>query len=289
MWITLIVLFVLAAVGLIIYLVKSGSKEFKPKLTLKERMELEHKIDEEDKHKAKRVTDSEIDLENDSEPEEVTEKEIESNTKPLDTFPPKDYLEELQKFETIANSENDEFNLAFRSAITKAKKNDFRNSLTEFSKALDIKNDDAATLYCRALVKCKLNNYESAAGDLTGAISADLENVNALFYRGVARYNIKEYSSALQDFSSFVNVVEDYPLVFHYLGLVKSKTMDYDGAIENFSRAVELNPLFAESYFERAMAKEFLGDRQGCCSDLKIAMNKGHLDSYHYIKKYCSE
>ena len=71
--------------------------------------------------------------------------------------------------------------------------------------------------------------------------------------------------------------------------MIKSKTQDYNGAIENFSLAVELNPLFAEVYFERAMAKEFLGDREGCCDDLKTAMNKGYLNSYHYIKKYCSE
>ncbi len=55
MSITLIILFVIAAAVLIIYLVKSSSKEFKPKLTYKERIELERKIDEESKHKTKIV------------------------------------------------------------------------------------------------------------------------------------------------------------------------------------------------------------------------------------------
>ncbi len=57
----------------------------------------------------------------------------------------------------MADSTNDEFNLAFSSAISRAKENDFRNSLTEFSKALDILSDDPVTLYCRALIKCKLD------------------------------------------------------------------------------------------------------------------------------------
>ena len=74
MLITLILLFVLAVAALIIYLVKSGSKEFKPKLTYKERIELERKIDKESKHTTKIVADSEIDLEIDSETEEVAEK-----------------------------------------------------------------------------------------------------------------------------------------------------------------------------------------------------------------------
>ncbi len=83
MSITLIILFVLAAAALIIYLVKSGSKEFKPKLTYKERIELERKIEEESKHTTKIVADSEIDLEIDSETEEVAEKEISPNTTPV--------------------------------------------------------------------------------------------------------------------------------------------------------------------------------------------------------------
>jgi len=162
MSITLIILIVLAAAVLIIYLVKTGSKEFKPKLTYKERIELERKIEEKSKHKTKIVTDSEIDLEIDSETEEEAEKEINSKTTPVYTFPPKDYLEELLKFKNIPASADDKFKLAFSSAISRAKENDFRNSLTEFSKALDINKNDAVTFYCRALVKCKLDNYESA-------------------------------------------------------------------------------------------------------------------------------
>ena len=44
-------------------------------------------------------------------------------------------------------------------------------------------------------------------------------------------------------------------------------------AIDDFTKTIKFNPYHETAYFQRAMAKEEIGDREGCCSDLKIALD----------------
>ena len=43
--------------------------------------------------------------------------------------------------------------------------------------------------------------------------------------------------------------------------------MDWEGAIVDLSTAIELNPEFAEAYFQRGFAKEHMNDGEGAIAD----------------------
>ncbi len=205
MWITLIVLFVIAVTVLIIYLVKSGGKEFKPKLTYKERIELEHNIDEESKPETK------------SETEEETGQETESDATSVHAFPPKDYLEELLKFEVVPDSRDDVFKLTFSSAISKAKENDFRNSLAEFSKSLDI------------IINKALNSTTTQVNLLDEYGKPTETNVNMTFYdnfSGVIKYNFIHTlnNKGLPD-TLMIDPLLTYDVVVHTIPPVKADSI----------------------------------------------------------------
>ena len=59
--------------------------------------------------------------------------------------------------------------------------------------------------------------------------------------------------------------------------------------ISDFSKAIILNPNHGSAYFKRGMAKQINGDISGCCIDLKTAFDKGYLEAYHYLKKFCNK
>ena len=68
---------------------------------------------------------------------------------------------------------------------------------------------------------------------------------------------------------------------------VKDKLGDIQGAIEDYNKAIEINPKYAEAFYNRGIAKFTIGDKEGACSDWRKAGELGVIESYEMIKKHC--
>ena len=68
----------------------------------------------------------------------------------------------------------------------------------------------------------------------------------------------------------------------------KVKKKDYLGAINDYSKAIELEPDFAEAYFNRGLTRIFLDDMEGGSLDLSKAGELGLTEAYNVIKRYCN-
>jgi len=67
--------------------------------------------------------------------------------------------------------------------------------------------------------------------------------------------------------------------VFHNIsGVEKADTGKYEDAFKAFTRAIELNPIDADAYFNRATLKVSSGDLKGASLDFKMSENC-HRDS----------
>ncbi len=58
-----------------------------------------------------------------------------------------------------------------------------------------------------------------------------------------------------------------------YSGVEKANSGDYQGAIEDYNKAIELNPKYAEAFYNRGFAKGELG----------------YSKAYEAIRKYCHQ
>jgi tetratricopeptide (TPR) repeat protein len=271
-WLILAVLLIAVAVTIYIFF-RSGNKDLKPKLSLRERAVLEKGIDDEEIEKEKEI----------EKPEENSAPQVIS--KP----PQRDPKLEILKFKTYFDIENDRLTNAVRSGIEKCNQGDYKGAVGEFSTAIDLKSADPVGYYCRGLTKLRLRNYESSVPDFTEAIRLQMGEANILYYRGVARYNAKDYDGAEMDLSSYLKSQPDFAEGYYMLGLINKDSDKLNTAIENFSMAISKNERHEAAYFERAMAKNKNDDREGCCKDLKAAYELGHLEAYHYLKEICKE
>ena len=53
------------------------------------------------------------------------------------------------------------------------------------------------------------------------------------------------------------------------------------GSIYVYNKALELDPKDADSFLQRSISKEIIGDIYGACSDAKKASSLGFRDPYH--------
>jgi hypothetical protein len=94
-------------------------------------------------------------------------------------------------------------------------------------------------------------------------------------------------------FATGVLFAQNDPEAHHKAGLQYIGKRQYIEAIKEFTEAISLKNTFAESYFQRALAKKMYCDETGSinydfCSDLIKAVQNGYWDASSMLIKECS-
>jgi len=281
LYIYIIIGTILLIFGLLIWL-KKGNKEFSPKLSLKERTELEKMVEkevkEEVKPKAKEedVPIAEVEFSEPAEPK----------SKPL--FPSKQSQPEVSKFSTHIDLENSKVQLSIRNGVNNFIGEDYKVALEEFSLATESNPKDPIGFYLRGLTKLKLKNYESAISDFSEAINLKMKEPNALYYRALAYYYKNDIDNAILNFKGYINHESNSPEAYYDLGVCLKQMEKTEEAIKNFALAIQKRPAYELAYFERGLLRHKQGDTEGGCSDLKKAFGLGHLEAENYLNELCN-
>ena len=172
-------------------------------------------------------------------------------------------------------------------ALFKGKK--YEESIPYLNTAIRLNSSEGITYYYRGIAKSNLNLFRAAIDDFTDAMLRQVKNVDAFFQRGYARLKIEDKENALLDFTHYVSIEKNNPEAFYQKGVLEYEKENYERAIEDFSNTIILSPNHESAYFKRGLARQITGDISGCCKDLKIAFDKGNLEAYHYIKKFCDK
>jgi tetratricopeptide (TPR) repeat protein len=230
-----------------------------------------------------------IKLESILEDEESTEKDVDNPTRmpteeSSDVFHPKTNLND----DSIIKLTDESVKYYDKGvALVKGKK--YEESIPYLNKAIRLNSSEGIAYYYRGIAKSKLDLFRAAIDDFTDAMLHQLKNVDVFFQRGYARLKIQDNDNALLDFRHYISIEKNNPEAFYQKGLLELEKENFQSAIEDFSNAIILNPNHQFAYFQRGLTKQKSGDITGGCKDFKIAFEKGNLEAYHYIKKYCDK
>ena len=97
----------------------------------------------------------------------------------------------------------------------------------------------------------RYSQYQEAEETLTKAIKYDKSNFEAYYYRGCAKVNANKYKEAIAD----------------------------------FEKAVELNPSYADAYFNLGRTYYMMQDEDKACEYYKLAHRYGRPNLEDYLKR----
>ena len=98
------------------------------------------------------------------------------------------------------------------------------------------------------------------------------------------------WQAAIADYTKAIEIDQMFAISYYYRGLARAslKTKDYLGAIADYTKAIEISPRFARAYANRGVDRESLNDLEGACADWKKAANLGLSGQVvEWVKKQC--
>jgi tetratricopeptide (TPR) repeat protein len=163
-------------------------------------------------------------------------------------------------------------------------------------------------------IKNKTAQMKSAYIHYTKLIQADSNNAHAYLYRGKLKSDLSNYKSidsnnekksytekleealitrdmlsgefgAIDDYSRAIQLNPLFYEAYYYRALSLYNMKRFKNAISDFSKALELNPNMPEAYYYRGITKGILNDMSGACVDLIKASEMGYNEADEIAKE----
>ncbi len=206
--------------------------------------------------------------------------------------------------------------------FTKQKK--FEQAAHAFSQSVKLQPDFAIAWYNFSRLEKERGNKEIAKTYLDKSIQLEEYLTKAYFDRALLRKELADKEGAMEDYNKVIELnADDYLEAFLNRGLTKSMLGDFNGAlvdlnkaieefpdnpalyknraniyllfgynqkaIADYSKAIQLDPFFAEAYFNRGLThlKEF--DMRSGCRDLQKSQDLGIERAFDKLRYFCIE
>lgn len=167
----------------------------------------------------------------------------------------------------------------------------------------------------------KNEKYNELIDLTTSVLKNDPDDLNAPYYRGKAYYYLNELDKAEKDFDSCLRINDGFALAYTsktlarmlqfphtgadeedmYDDAAKAAKIDPDNpavhfelgvflafvcdaaAMDSYTKAIDLNPVYADAYYNRGLLKSNAGDHEGAVKDYTkaIEIDKTYSKAYH--------
>lgn len=159
------------------------------------------------------------------------------------------------------------------------------------------RQERAALLLQRAVAYAEAQNYSDAIADLDDYLSVDTMSVAGRWERAVCQTLLNSYDAsrgqnvsmkAAQVEGDFAEAIKEAPknvYLFFNRGNLYAMAKNYTRAIDDYTRAIDLDPRFAEAYYNRGLARCYSGHTADGLSDLSKAGELGLYSAYSVSKQ----
>ena len=164
-------------------------------------------------------------------------------------------------------------------AICREKSGDFAQALTAYEAALKLLPDETEVAHDLARLAQRLGYLEIAEKLLTKYLAANPGHVEATNNLACVLRDAQRYGDAVQVLRDMIAIEPGDAILWNTLGTVLSDQGDMRTALTFYEEALRLDPGLAKARYNRANARQPLGDQEGALEDL-IAAHAGAEPGY---------
>lgn len=199
-------------------------------------------------------------------------------------------------------------------------------SINEYSKFIQENGKDPNLYFGRALDYMLVQDFTSAIADLNAAIKLDPKYTLAYFNLGIiytkllelkenvptfdkeantsladidkqtpkvttlpslsdVRVEKSEFEQAVVNYNKAIELNPEFVYSYYNRAEIRSIQKDYRAAVLDYNEVIRRDPEFAEAYYNRGLARLYMGEKQKGLDDLRKAGELGVVNAYSIVKR----
>ena len=180
----------------------------------------------------------------------------------------------------------------------------WNEALKNLTKEIELSEDKDA-YYQRAFVNYILEDYLGSIKDADESLKADKNNIKAYNIRSLAKYEVNDHKGAINDINKLTTLYENltekeqeeleiedneeiFDKFFFRRALSKSELGNKKGAVKDFDKAIEIDSLNGQAYFQKGL-ENYWQDRDSACQNILKGMSLGATDTSSSLIKEKSD
>jgi tetratricopeptide (TPR) repeat protein len=157
-------------------------------------------------------------------------------------------------------------------AICREKAGHMAHALTAYEQALKIIPEDAAIASDLGRLAHRLGHLEIAEKLMIKFLAAEPGHVEGTNNLACVLRDQKRYGEAIEALRNLIAIEPGEPTLWNTLGTVLTDQGQMEPSLTFFDEALRLDPAFAKAHYNRANARQPLGDAEGALEDLAAAL-----------------
>ncbi len=188
-----------------------------------------------------------------------------------------------QRLEKELLENNSDWHTLFERGITQSLIKQYTNSVNTYTAAID-KNPTNPFLYLnRSTTRSEMIDFISSIDNSYQRITIDSDPVNRLKNNSSRTYN---YDECIADLNKAAKLFPECAYIYYNRANLHTLSGRLPDAYDDYTKAIELNPNFAEAYFNRGLVQIYLKDTRKGCLDISKAGELGIQEAYTVLKRY---
>ena len=166
----------------------------------------------------------------------------------------------------------------------------YQEALTLFGRAIELDSGLELAYFNRALVYKAMGNIDAAMHDYGRLLGHEGQAEPEIWLnRGITRKMSGDITGALADIQQAIRLdYEDNAALYKIRGNIYLLLGNYFAAEQDYTRSIELNPRFAEAYYNRGIARILAYNRPDACLDFRESAQLGYDRGEEQIQYLCS-
>lgn len=139
---------------------------------------------------------------------------------------------------------------------------DTLRGIRNFQKAIDV-NQEYLEAHVQLGTIFAMKKNDLAIDYFNNALNIDPLNIDVNYYLGMYYQETGRYEKAIQSYNFILGQQPDFYIANYNIGYIHLVYLnDYPAAVDYFTRTIELNPEYAEAYYNRGFAYELMKDAE---------------------------
>ncbi len=179
-------------------------------------------------------------------------------------------------------------NEEYMDACDKYRKGDLIGALTDFDRIIEAGTESKWPYFWRAMTRFDLKDFFGAISDCNKAIELDPNDAWDYELRGNCKFELQDFRGAISDQTKAIELQPKSESAHFHRARAKYSLKDYQGSIADNTKALENGYYYIkEAYFNRGLAKIYLGQKDSGCMDFSKSGELGFEKAYEAIQRNC--